>query len=705
MISGILFLGGVGCLAALVLGYASRVFYVKEDQLVIEVEDALPGANCGGCGYAGCHAAAVAISAGKAQPNICVGGGPEVGENVADIMGLKVVSKEPELAGSDCCGGARALDKYHYDGIRDCRAASMLFGGNKLCAHGCLGFGTCAANCPFGAIQKGPDRLPVFDPYLCRGCGTCVRVCPRGIISLISSTAKILHFNKYSECLAPCRQKCPAQIDIPAYIEHIREGRFKEAILTIKERNPLPLSCGRICPHPCEGVCRRGVEDEPVAINYLKRYVADWEKNRYLHLPVSVAAPTGYKVAVIGGGPAGLSCAYFLRRLGHFVTIYEQMPKLGGMLRYGIPEYRLPRKILDWEIEGIINLGIDVRTGVKFGEDFGLRLLEAAGFNAVFIGIGASQGRKMGLEGEGLGGVLDGIEFLRRFQEGDNPVVGRHVIVVGGGNTAIDAARSALRLGSEKVTLMYRRSREEMPANELEVKAAEEEGVEIMFLAAPSRILGKDGKVHQIEYIKMRLTEPDSSGRRRPVPIPGSETTMDTDMIIAAIGQTPNIDFVREGKKTAALKVTKWDTIDANEETLQTDIPYVFTGGDCFTGPSIAVDAIAAGRYAARSIHYLLMQGTIPAIEERQIDLIKETLFEQVEGLERAPRTHPSELKIESRITNFEEVEHTISQAEARREAGRCLRCGIVCYNRDIVEAIGKELEPSVKPDVATKAF
>ena len=693
MITGLLVLGGIGCLSALILGYAARIFYVKEDPLVAELEDALPGANCGGCGYAGCHAAALGIASGKASPNICVGGGPEVGEAVANIMGLKLVSKEPELAMTECCGGARALEKYYYDGIQDCRAAHMLFGGMKLCPHGCLGFGTCVANCPFGAIEMGPDRLPVFHPDLCRGCGTCVRVCPQGIISLISSTAKILHFNQYSECLAPCRQKCPAQIDIPAYIEHIREGRFKEAILTIKERNPLPLSCGRICPHPCEDVCRRGVEDEPVAINHLKRYVADWEKNRYLHLEVSVAAPTGYKVAVIGGGPAGLSCAYFLRRLGHQVTIYEQMPKLGGMLRYGIPEYRLPKKILDWDIEGIINLGIEARTGVKFGQDFDLEFLRAAGFHALFLGIGAWSGRKMGIEGEDFEGVWDGIDFLRRFHLDNMPTIGRHVVVLGGGNTAIFAARSALRLGCKKVTLMYRRSRQEMPANDIEIEAAEEEGIEMHLLAAPSRIIAKDGKVTQMEYIKMRLTDPDSSGRRRPVPISGSETIMDVDTIIAAIGQFSDLDFVREGKTIGNLKITRWKTVDGNEETLQTDIPYVFTGGDCFTGPSIAVEAIGAGRYAARSIHYLLMEGNIPPIEERQTELIKETLFEHVEGIDKIPRVHHRELKAATRIEHFEEVEHTISQHEARREAQRCLRCGLVCYNRDVVETMGRDLQ------------
>ncbi|MBN1551626.1 RnfABCDGE type electron transport complex subunit B [bacterium] len=692
MINALIVMGGIGFIAALLLGVASRVFYVKENPLIIEVEEALPGANCGGCGYAGCHAAAVAIATGKAPPNICVGGGPEVSENVAAVMGMKIVAKEPELASTECCGGDRAIEKFDYDGIQDCRAANMLFGGTKLCERGCLGFGTCVASCPFDAIVMGPDRLPIFLPDKCRGCGNCIRNCPKGIISLISSTAKILHFNQYSECLAPCRQKCPAQIDVPAYIEHIREGRYKEAILTIKERNPLPLTCGRVCPHPCEEICRRGVEDEPVAINYLKRFVADWEMNQDKHLDVSVAASTGYKVAVIGGGPAGLSCAYFLRRLGHKVTIYEKMPKLGGMLRYGIPEYRLPKKILDWEIEGIINLGIDVRCNVKFGEDFDLEFLKAAGFDAVFCGIGAWASRDMKIEGEDLQGVWDGIDFLARFHLGDPPKIGKRVIIVGGGNTAIDAARSSLRLGAEKVTLMYRRSRDEMPANELEIVAAEQEGIEMLFLAAPVKILGQDGKMIQVEYIKMRLTDPDPSGRRRPEPIPSSETLIEADTIIAAIGQFPKIDFIREGKLISNLKITKWNTIDGKESTLQTEIPYVFTGGDCFTGPAIAVDAIGAGRYAARSIHFFLTEGEIPPVEDRQTKLIRETLFESVEGLTHVPRAHQPELEVNYRIGNFEEVEHTLTPDAAKREAERCLKCGLICYNRELLEAMGREM-------------
>jgi len=399
-------------------------------------------------------------------------------------------------------------------------------------------------------------------------------------------------------------------------------------------------------------------------------------------LRIPVAPDTGKKIAVIGGGPCGLSAAFYLRRLGHQVTIFEKLPKLGGMRRYGIPEYRLPKKILDWEIEGILQLGITVTTGVEFGKDFTMDFLRAEGFDAVFLAVGAWNEHELNVEGHDLPGVYSGIEFLERFHTGEDVKAGERVIVVGGGNTAIDAARSALRLGSRVVSIVYRRSRDEMPANPAEIIAAEEEGIHFRFLSAPNRILGDGGKVSGLEVQGMKLGEPDRSGRRRPVPVEGSIETIECDMIIEAVGQYPDLDFLKE-EGSPDLQVTKWNTIDASEDTLQTDIPYVFTGGDCFTGPALMADAIGAGRYAARSIHYYVTEGEIPPVRDRQTGFIPESMHKSIIDVGFKPRVHEPIVTLDDRLGTFKEVEGTIDEEDARYEAGRCLNCGIFCYDRD----------------------
>ena len=413
MITAALTLGVLGALAAAGLGYAAKVFYVEVDPKVMAIEEALPGANCGGCGFPGCSGAAVAIASGKAAPNICVAGGPGVWTEIAAVMGVEVEIREKEVAKVKCRGGvSRAENRFDYQGITDCRAAVLLAGGEKICDVGCLGLGTCQANCQFGAIKIGPEGLPVVDEEKCTGCGTCVRLCPKSVLRLESVSSKLVHLNTSAECLAPCQATCPAQIDIPAYITLIANGQYEEAVKKIKERNPLPLTCGRVCPHPCEDQCRRNMLDEPVNINHLKRFAADYEMFSGKHIVPPLAPKTGRKVAIIGGGPAGLSAAYYLCRLGHSPTIFEAMPKMGGMLRYGIPEYRLPKKILDWEIEGIINLGVEVRVDQRMGEHFTFESLREEGFDAIFMATGAWLSRKMQVKGEDdLIGVASGTPF------------------------------------------------------------------------------------------------------------------------------------------------------------------------------------------------------------------------------------------------------------------------------------------------------
>lgn len=693
MLEGTLTILGIGVICGSVLAIASKVFYVYVDPLIEEVESCFAGANCGGCGYTGCWAAASAVVAGKAPPTVCVAGGSDCAQRVAVVLGVEVGTAEFPLSENGCDGGVRAADRYWYSGVMSCRAQCLLYGGSKVCEVGCLGLGDCVRACLFGALSIGADGYAVVDEDKCVGCGACESVCPRGIIRVRTPSQRILHFNSMNDPLAPCRQVCPAEIDIPGYINRIREGDYAKAVNIIRERNPLLLACGRVCPHPCEESCRRGIEDDPVSINQLKRFVADYEMVRGERYPISVAPETGKRIAVVGGGPAGLSCAYFLRRLGHQVVIFEAMPKLGGMLRYGIPEYRLPKAVLDWEIQGILDLGIEARTGVRFGKDLDLSSLEKEGYDAVFLGIGAWKDALLRVEGENLEGCYTGIDFLSRLAGGEKLPIGRVAVVIGGGNTAIDCVRNLIRLGVKKVCIVYRRTRAEMPANEVEIEAAEAEGVEFIFLAAPVSVKGDDkGRATHLEYLKMELGEPDASGRRRPVPIEGSETLIEAETVITAIGQSPDVSFLEEaGGELANLKTTRWSTFEVDPATLQSNIPNVFAAGDAATGPSLVVSAIGGGRRAARSIHFHVM-GEEVKTEPLELNgkMISGTVFDQVEGVIRRARAPMPELEVDERITSFVEVDQVLSEDSALEESRRCLHCCRLCYDPDRPLEIGE---------------
>lgn len=685
MVEAILIMLGVGAACGSVLSIASKVFYVYEDPRIAQVEECLAGANCGGCGYAGCAAAAAAVVDGKASPTVCIISGPEASAAVAEIMGMDPGTAEPLRSLNTCDGGDRATDKYHYMGVQTCSALSALYGGKRDCKVGCLGMGDCIRSCNFDAIHMGPDGYPVVDLAKCVGCGACETACPKSILTVRTMSQRLLHLNQVDDALAPCQQTCPAEIDIPTYVNCVARGDYEGAVHAIRERNPLLLTCGRVCPHPCEDYCRRGIEEEPVSINQLKRFAADFEMNSGQRFPIPCAPATGHKVAVVGGGPAGLSAAFFLRRVGHDVTIFEAMPKLGGMIRYGIPEYRLPKKTLDWEIQGILDLGIEARTDARMGRDFTMKTLAEEGFEAVFLGIGAWSDYTLGIPGEDMDGVYTGINFLSRFAGGENIPAGKNCVVVGGGNTAIDCVRTLVRLGAEKVTLLYRRTRKEMPANEVEIEAAEHEGVEYHFLAAPVRVVGDgNGYATHLEYLKMELGEPDASGRRRPVPIEGSETMLEADMVISAIGQRPDVTFKESDGELDELGITRWNTIDNEPVTLATNLPKIFTAGDSATGASLVVEAIGGGRRAARSIHQYLTGEEVRAPEKVLFKThIRESLFDQVEGIIPSERAKMPELPVESRIQTFEEVDLVLEEAAALKEANRCLNCCRLCYNKD----------------------
>jgi formate dehydrogenase beta subunit len=688
MIIEALAIGGLGVVAAAGLGAAAKIFAVEVDPRVEAIEEALPGANCGGCGFAGCASCAMAIAAGKCDANVCVAGGPEVAEEVASIMGVELVYREPEFALPNCTYGIeRAELKYAYDGINDCRAAMILSGGSKECDIGCLGLGSCAAACPFGAITMGEDNLPHVDKEKCTGCGTCERECPKNIIRMTSATQRILEFNAFNACLAPCQSRCPAQIDIPNYVRAIGEGRFEEALAIIKEHNPIPLCIGRVCPHPCEDNCRRGLDEDPININHLKRFAADYEMYTLKkHVKPFMLPKNERKVAIVGGGPAGLTAAYYLARLGYAPTIYEAMPKMGGMTRYGIPQYRLPKEILDWEIEGILELGVEANCEKALGKDFTIQSLKDDGFEAIFLGIGAWGARNMRLEGEDLNGVISGTDMLiERGLDKETPV-GDKVVIIGGGNTAMDCARTCWRLGSKEVTVLYRRSRSEMPANDIEVFESEMEGVKFKFLAAPTKLIGdENGKLTHMEYLTMELGEPDASGRRRPVPIEGSETLMEVDNVIAAIGQFPLLDSLDEDEVGKEIGRTRWNSILTDDLAMTTNVPGVFAAGDGVLGAATVVEAIGTGRRAARSIHkFLSDEEDLSAPANEVLDWRKVRTRSEIPGaMKGGERAKMPDIHVPERAGNFVEVELGLPEEEAVREANRCLQCGLICYRHE----------------------
>jgi NADPH-dependent glutamate synthase beta subunit-like oxidoreductase/NAD-dependent dihydropyrimidine dehydrogenase PreA subunit len=443
----------------------------------------------------------------------------------------------------------------------------------------------------------------------CNDCKECIKVCPVSLLDDysdgLSLRTAVDFFNSRTNSYnvvterPVCERTCPVDLDIRGYVGLIADGKFKESLALIREKLAFPATIGRVCAHPCEENCNRGKKDEAPRIRDLKRFVADYEIQKKIEQPVPEIEKNGKKVAVIGAGPAGLACAHDLALSGYDIKVFEALPVSGGMLAVGIPKYRLPRDILNLEIDYVTRLGVEIKNNIRIGTDISLDDLFTQGYEAVFIGVGCHIGQSARMEDEDTEGVYSGVDYLRELNLGNEVRVEDRIAIIGGGNVAMDAARSSLRLGAKEVSVLYRRTRAEMPAADEEIEAAIEEGIKFEYLVAPQGVVKKDNKVAGIRCLRMELGEPDDSGRRRPVPIEGSEFEIELDMILPAIGQKADLSFLSDDN---GIEQTRWGTIITDPATGATSREGVFSGGDCVTGPWIAIGAIADGKRSAVAI-------------------------------------------------------------------------------------------------------
>ena len=549
----------------------------------------------------------------------------------------------------------------------------------------CVACGQCVENCQTNAVRLGQKNC-VNNPHVSDAYDT------DRAIPWDKSSYNVDYRTNRSDVMesgtAPCKATCPAHIPVQGYIKLASEGRYQEALELIKKENPFPAVCGRICNKACEAACTRNIVDSSVAIDDIKKFIAEKDldaEHRYVpKLLNQIGRPYTEKIAVIGAGPAGMSCAYYLAVKGYPVTVFEKEKELGGMLTLGIPSFRLDKAVVKAEIDILKELGVEFKTGVEVGKDVTLDALRAEGYKAFYLGIGASKGSAIGCKGEELAGVYTGIDFLRAVNLGEKPELGKHVAVIGGGNVAIDVARSAARLGAESVTVVYRRSEDEMPAAEDEVAEAKAEGVKFMFLAAPAEILG-EGKAEQLKLELMELGEADAKGRRKPVGT-GKFETIPATAVISAIGQKIDLSGI------ADFKAEKNGTVIVTMPSYQTSIPDVFAGGDVVTGPKFAIDAIAAGKEASISIHRYVHPGQTQNLGRDNRDykaLDTSTVAVSIGSFDTAPRQKAPEAPSAEALKTFRDLRGTLSEEQMKKEAARCLGCGCAVIDEDLCIGCG----------------
>ena len=685
MFEAIAILGGLGVVVGAGLAAASKIFYVYVDPLIVAIDEELPGANCGGCGYPGCSANAEAIAVGKSPPNSCVAAGIETAEAIAAVLGVSIEAKEPDIARPGCYFGYQDADtRYLYDGLSDCRAVSLLGGGMKICEIGCLGLGSCAAACPFDAIAMGPDNLPVVDVEKCTGCGTCERVCPKHIITLSSITRRILREYTDDECTTPCQRTCPAGIDIREYIHQIAIGDYHRSVQVIKERNPFPTVIGRICPRPCEESCRRQMVDDPVAINFLKRFAADFERAGGRRIQPYKAPATGRKIAVVGGGVEGLSAGFFSARLGHDVTLYEATDRLGGMLRTAIAPERLSADVLAWDVEGVLDMGVTAETGKTLGRDFTMPALLDGGFEAVVTATGGWDSRLTRIGGGGIESQFPGVYLLIDLIKADTGRSNRiapssPVAILGGGRAAFKGAEICRDLGAESVVLLFREQKEDLSKEALARLAdvADDPVVSVRFGVGVGSVSGRGGDLTEIEVANL-------ADRTR--------ETLSIRTLFLGAGRFPEMIFTR--RHAAEDGPVAWTGTPPYKNPYYKEETGLFSPADVLTDFSAAIRAIGAGRRAAASTHRLLYD--IPL----ELDEGVLTPDSRIQDVDAVRNVNPKPRRIMPVATPRElaetgELEKGFTESAALQEAGRCLQCGLICYERSVKAPIGLVGEPA----------
>lgn len=686
MIQSILMMGGLGIAIGTVLVIASKAFYVYEDPKVVAINEELPGANCGGCGYPGCSANAEAIARGEQDVNSCVAAGEDVARAIAAIMGVAVSDKEPEFAGPGCYYSKDKADlNYIYHGIRDCRAAAMLMGGMKVCRIGCLGLGTCVTACKFGALSMGKDGLPKVDQEKCTGCGACERICPKRIIRLTSVTRRIIREYTRNDCTTPCQRACPSGIDIREYVRLIKEGDYHGSLQVIKERMPFPTVISRICPATCEFNCRRLLQDESVAINNLKRFVCDYEMNQDKRILPYKAPDTGKKLAVIGGGVEGLAAAYFSARLGHEPTVFEATDRLGGILRTAIARERLPMDVLDWDIQGVLDMGVTVKTQTKAGEDVTIPGLLKDGFDAVAVATGGWDSRLARNDIYTPARIFPDtyllIDLLRSALDKNLQIkCKRKAVIAGGGARLPDAVKLLKETGAQTITVIFRNGPKDSSLDTAALDGLAGQGVSILYNTGIVRLRGREENLTGLDYLDLDT---------------GEKRSLDADTLIIGAGRFPELVFVpiagqaenpdeaAAGPGQGAEANLVWEGVELQKKPDANRELGILARQDVISEYSSAVTAINAGRKAAVAMHHLVygmeFQDTSDMVTEK-------TILQDVRCLTQvavSPRNLLAPAQTREEIRNSFSTGFSIEQA--REEADRCLRCGLICYEKSRV--------------------